>query len=165
MNWRNRIIFNVILLDIAITLFFLLSTLLAFNEALLNCNIENYNYLLFLCKSFQAVDSGPKIVMSLLCTFLVIIYSILLFKELKKFCYRGTWSFVVYNKVNNKDHIITQGEMQNYTLSEIMNHMKEKATSKIKWDSKYATYYDAYHNKVVFEITDFDNESVHGEYY
>ena len=165
MNWRNRIIFNVILLDIAIILFFLLSTVLAFNEILLNCNIENYSYLLFFCKSFQAVDSGPKIVMSLLSTFLVIIYTILLFKELKKFCYRGKWSFVVYDKVSNKDLIITQGEMRNYTLSEIIDHMKKMATSKIKWGSKYATYYDACHNKVVFEITDFDNESVHGEYY
>ena len=85
------------------------------------------------------------------------------------FGYKGTWSFVVYNNINNTDHVITQGEMQNYTLSEIIDHMKKMATSKMKWDSKYVTYYDTNHYKVVFEITDFDldckKESIHGEYY
>ena len=59
--------------------------------------------------------------------------------------------------------------MQNYTLSEIIDHMKKMATSKMKWDSKYVTYYDTNHCKVVFEITDFDldckKEPIHGEYY
>ena len=169
MNWKVRIIFNVILLDIAILLYFSLCVLLTFNDMLLNCNIENYSYLLFLCKSLHSVDCGLKIVVSLLCGFLVIIYCILLFKELKKFGYKGTWSFVVYNKINNTDHVITQGEMQNYTLSEIIDHMKKMATSKMKWGSKYVTYYDTNHYKVVFEITDFDldckKEFIHGEYY